>query len=459
MNKRIVVVFLEVVVFYALMQGFNRVILPQFAGFLGINPHPYWLGILIFSISYGTYVGFLTGLVAASLYIFNTIVYLEKYLLEDPSYYVLPILFMLLGLILGEISRRFRRSIRTVNTEKKQLSYNVEKLEEEIKTLWKIKYELEQKVVTQVSTLTTLYEGARQLDSANLNRAYKSIIYFFSKVLEVEEASIYERKEHGWELTESFGWKDYHKDRPESLGPTEGVIGLSGSKNKVVSIRDFVSNKDSEMPNTLGDAIVAGPIRKGENGPVIAVFSIQKIPFLKLNSSTMIIFSFLLNWASRAIEKMNYVKSLKSEAIRDVNYNAFTYRYFKKIGDREMVISKKYGVPTYIGIVKINTHKNTSAHQLDLIKAMGSEIIKESCRESDLVSTCDEEGVNFCFMLISSTDEAASNIKNKIKEQFKTGCSSLNEEGCSILVHVSKLNEKYDSISQLITEEKKLFEL
>ena len=59
----------EIPIFYIIMAYANKMVLPEVPGFYGIDPHPFWLGILIFGFRYGVLAGFLSGVMSAIMYL------------------------------------------------------------------------------------------------------------------------------------------------------------------------------------------------------------------------------------------------------------------------------------------------------------------------------------------------------------------------------------------------------
>jgi GGDEF domain-containing protein len=419
MIQRFQVVF-EILFVFSLVLLVNYLFVPEIPGLVGINPHPFWLVILLFGIRYGVFAGFGAGIVATLLYLGAAWFFLERYLFEELSFYYQPFFFIIIGTLFGEATRRYKNSISNLESDKNQLIINIEILEKELATLKQINHEMERKIVTQMSTLTTLYEGARRLETMELENLYQAILHFVCKTLEIEEASIYLKEGNQWRLIEKQGWQDYHR-RPEILKLNEGIIGLAGSKGKIVSIRDFTQGQISkeEMPAMMGDSVFAGPLRVGETGSIVAIFSVQKIPFLKFNSSTMIAFSFLLSWASRAIEKALFFNKLKTEAIHDPEFNVYTYSYFISRANLIFKLAQQYHVPVAVALVSIKGTDGLSEKQNELLMTLTAELLKNSTVDLESVCRYLHPNIQFAMLLVNTTPERMTSIRSKISATFE----------------------------------------
>ncbi|MDZ4224601.1 MAG: GAF domain-containing protein, partial [bacterium] len=334
----------EAPLFFLLLFGVNRVFFPQLPGFVGMDPHPYWIGILLFGFRYGVPAGLLAGVLASALYFYFAWNFLERYLFEDISFYLLPSFFILVGVLVGVGVRHYRETLDRLTRDKEELTRVEKALRDEIKTLKEINIGLEKRIATRMTTLVTLYEGARRLETIQLEDLYPAILEFITKTLDVEKSSLYLKVEGCFVLKKSIGWQDYER-RPAEIPMNEGIIGIAGASKKVTSIRDFLQGPSASAPSLLGDAMLAGPLRDGENGEVVGVLSIQEMSFLSFNSATLNLFAFLLQWASRSIGRANYISRLKEQEIVDPEYHVYSKNYFFSRASQELIRSKTYYLP------------------------------------------------------------------------------------------------------------------
>lgn len=403
---------IEILVFYAVMAAVNLFVFPNYPGFVGVDPHPYWLGILLFGFRYGVLAGFSSGLISAVLYLVMSWFGVERYLFEDVSFYVLPSLFVMVGVAVGVGMYKYLQKIRDLEQELSDKQEQLGLQSNEVKTLQNINSGLEKRVVTRMQTLITLYEGARSLSNTNLDDLYKSILNFIARTLGAEEAAIYIHTDTGWQVKESYGWKDY-TNHPTHLQPGEGITGLAGLKGKLLTVRDFVS-KDAPT-DLLADCIMAGPIRGKKPGEVLAVLSIQDIPFLQFNSSTVSLMNFLMDWASRAVQHAMDVTVMQENEIWDPKYQIFSMKYFHSRAHQEWLRSKTYYLPLSVGMVKTTGLADLPADACDKVLSILVEVLKKSCREMDVVaSNTSDLNMPFAILLITASQAQAEETRQQI---------------------------------------------
>lgn len=402
---------IEIVVFYAAMAAVNLFVFPDYPGFIGVDPHPYWLGVLLFGFRYGVFAGFLSGVISAAFYLGLAWVGVEQYLFEELSFYVRPSLFIIVGVMVGVGNHKYLQRIVDLGKQVAGLDGQVARQGDEIQTLQNINAGLEKRIVTRMQTLITLYEGARSLSATDLDGLYTSILNFIAKTLGAEEAALYLHTDDGWQLKGSFGWKDYTK-HPTRLQFGEGITGLSGLKCKVLTVRDFVG-KDAPS-SFLADCVMAGPIRGRNEGEVLAVLSIQDIPFLQFNSSSVSLMTFLLDWASRAVQHAMDVATMQENEIWDPQYQVFSMKYFRSRAQQEWIRSKTYYLPLSVGMVKVRGLSDLPPAARRQVLTIVAEVLKKSCREMDVVARCPEPDTPFAFLLITASPAQVEEIRQRI---------------------------------------------
>lgn len=411
--------FYEIPLSLAVLIFINWKFTPEIPGFLGLNPHPYWLVILLFGFRYGLVAGMLSGVGAASVYLAFVWLFGEPYLFEDFTFYMLPSFFVLAGGLIGLGSHRYQVITFHLEQEKAHLENEAKRLKQEIDALNEINAGLEKRIVTRMSTLITVYEGARKLESMDISELYPAILDFIVKTLEATEASLYVKHEQGWKLKCQHGFKDYQKLK-EILQKNEGITGLAGFRNQVLTIRDLMGEAEKGNPSTdvLGDALLAGPLCKGEKGEVMGIVAIGHLPFLKFNSATVNLFAFILQWASRSLGRTVYIHELRASEVIDPEYQVYSYPYFQSRFAQEFLRSKTYYLPMTVGLLKIEGLNELPVQKRNHYLTIMSQLLKESVRDMDVVARFQDPLIPFAFLLLTASSNQAEVFGGKIREKI-----------------------------------------
>lgn len=407
-------VLYEIPVFYLLLLGLERGLFPERAAFYGVSPHPYWLGVLVFGLRYGLAAGVASGGVSALLYLGGMWVGGDRFHFEDADFYLLPGLFVLLGAVIGGVVDRLKDGRSAALAETERVKERNKALRNELEVQHKANRAVEQQVVSQMSSLVTLYQGARNLGTLERKELLHGILDFFAAALKAEKAALHLLESDRWKLLRSRGWDD-SDPYPKELDVTQGIIGKAGSENRVVSLRDwFGTNIESAWKGrSKADAVLAGPLRR-DTGEVIGVFSVQDMPLLRFNSASVNLLTLLVDWAETSISKCLYFEELKSKLILDEVYNVYNERYFKSRTQQEFSRSRTYALPFSILLVGVEGIKSLSRdRQVNVLRALGR-LLQDTARDIDIVTKCADSDIPFAVLMMTATAERAGELRADI---------------------------------------------
>ncbi|MFH1724252.1 MAG: GAF domain-containing protein [Elusimicrobiota bacterium] len=447
----------EIPVLFLLALVFQRQFFPDIPSFFQVSPHPFWIGVLVFGLRYGLTAGIAGGVCAAGLYLGGLWFSDERFRFDDADFYLLPGLFVVLGALIGGVVGMLEERNRDTKRELDEHRERVRQLVEELVTQRKTNRAIEQQVVSQMSSLVTLYQGARELDSLDRKDLLDGILSFFAEALRADKAALHVREKGQWVLYGQKGWADGDA-YPKKLDMSQGVIGRAGVENRVVSLRDWFG-QDVEQAwrgKDRADAIMAGPLRR-DDGEVIGVFSVQDMPLLRFNSASVNLLTLLVDWAETAISKSLYFEELKSKTILDEVYNVYNETYFKSRSEQEFGRSKTYTLPFSMLLVAIEGLKDLPhERQLNLLRAVGR-LLQEVSRDIDIVTKSADPGIPFAVMMMTASVNQARGLRTKIldafgKLGFAGGSGKDAERALSIKIGIGTFAPAMKAVGEIIAE-------
>lgn len=444
--------YYEIPVFYAFLFLIERAF---FSGQFPLNsstPSPYWLGVLLFSLRYGAGAGILSGLASAGLAIKGAFLSGDLYLFEDVDFYLAPALFVLGGAACGAVVDRLLHRARGFELKLEEQREKIRAVLKELEIQQKSGRAIEQQVVSQMSSLVTLYQGSRNLASLDRDALFKGILDFFSTALKANKAALYLRQGDRWVLHTQKGWHD-GDGYAQSLDFTQGLVGKAGSENRVVSLRDwFLTDIEKAWEGrSKADALLAGPLRRGSE--VVGVYSVQDIPFLRFNSANLNLLTLLLDWADEAISKCLYFEELKLKSITDVVYNVYNEQYFQSRCEQEFSRSKTHALPFSILLISVEGIGTLPInHQVNYMLAV-SRLLTESSQKIDIVTKFPDPGTPFAVLLMTAGEDQAAELRDKILRSYAV-LSLVPEQSPSIRLKIgigsyaAQMNSKEELIEQ-----------
>ena len=229
MSRKKTFIYFEIVVGYLVIDCLNYLFFKSDPGFLHARLHPYWIVIALVSSAYGLIPGTVAGAIG-SIHVLAVLfhgipdkVALEKML--ETSGLVLPVGFFLAGLLLGELRQKHLNQEEELKAQIKENEKTLKTIKDNLKTQEKMRIALESRIVGQTTTVKTLYETAKKLETFDLENVYAGCLEMLSTHLQVEKASLYILEGAYFTLKAARGWG---KDEM-----VEGKIGRASCRERV----------------------------------------------------------------------------------------------------------------------------------------------------------------------------------------------------------------------------------
>lgn len=407
----------ETPVFYGLLFALERAVFPEHPGFRDINPNPYWLGVLLFALRYGLGAGLLSGAASAGLVIYGAWSSGEGFRLEDNDFYFQPGLFVLLGVALGFVADRWEHARSAFRRRLSDMAGRIRGLQNQVHLQQKAMRAVEQQVVSQMSSVVTLYHGSQELGTLDRAALYPAMLDFFTQALQATKTAIYVRREARWTLLDSRGWES-PGDYPVLVDGGVGIIGKAASERRVLSLRDLLVAETGENPavGAKSDAIMAAPL-VDPAGEVVAVFAVQAMPFLRFNSASVNLLTLLAEWGSASLAKAIEVSELKARSLLDEDYGVHSASYFQNRLRQEFSRSRRYALPLSVLLVAIGVEGIPEARRVDALRVL-ARLLRETMRDIDIVSRTPHDEAPFGVVLATATGEQARQVAERIVEDL-----------------------------------------
>ncbi|WP_320169596.1 GAF domain-containing protein [Maridesulfovibrio sp.] len=383
-------------------------------GFINVSPHPFWLVVLLVAVRYGFVGGAFAGGVSGLIFFGFKLISIPELDLADFKSLAMwgkPVLFFLVGVIIGEMRqlqiKEYEELSETCDTYKDAF----EKIKVKFDVLSEAKQEVDTRILSQESTLGTLYEAAQGLRSLSIDSIYPAVLEILRDFMDVEECSIYllEGDEFRMDTAIRHG-KGY---LPDVVPFGEGLMSLAASSKRSVSIRD-VADTDS-MP---GGIIISAPILADNQRHVVGVVNVEKMPFLKFTSDSVRVAGLVADWCGSSVENATVFAATKHKLIADESIDAYTYEYFKRRLKEEFVRARRYELDLSLIMLEFPGLSNASDEGRDEVLMAFSMILKSQIREIDILFISDKPG-SFYLILPTTPSSGARVVVNNILNSFK----------------------------------------
>lgn len=366
-NKNLV---LECVVFATLAMGLNAFVFRD--AMIRWNPSPLWIIVLLVAMRHGSPAGIIGGCVASGLHLWeltrvgNTF---EDLLHRTPEMLLVPVLYILVGMYLGEIRERLARRSEHFQGVVADLNKRLDANEIQRLNLERAHLEMEKRIAGQADTLLGVYHNLSRLDAAETEDELWEIV--------VETTRSGMRAEAGgvWRLS------------PRKLLAVAGALServpplaaLAVRKRGVATVGDWVAGENEGSP--LAD--MAGVLVDDAEGQVVLV--VTGMEFGQLNRNSAIYFELVVQRVRVIVGELRRLERLKRISIDDPRLGLASEIYLKNHIHKQALLARRHRTPLCLVCCapKNSQPDGGMADRLDTVLACA---IRSSIRASDGVA-------------------------------------------------------------------------
>ena len=409
-----------------------------FAGnrFWDVNPHPFWIVVIIVAAQYGTAEGIIAAIAATLFYLVGNIPVQS----EGMSHYdwlfsisINPILWLIAGWILGELRQRHMRERNLLVREVEESHQREDLISTSYNFVKGRKESLEVQVSGQLLSSIDAYRAAKAVETLDPKSVMQGVERLVKSVLGPQKFSLSILHDNKLSTTIIHGWAPSDKFAQE-------VDSFSPLFQAVVGQRELlvVANEQHEI-SLDGQGIIAGPILDPTNNRVIGMLKVEQLDFTSLSLNTVETFRALTEWIGTALVNARNYQSVKAEAIINPERNLLSYSYFKRQSDYMRTLAKRVNFPLSMVVIKLNDSKNLSDAERITVARQISESVKTVLRSVDLAVDYQTDGEEYSILLPATAQPGAAIVRDKIAKDMDKHLRG--KSGISFNYIVSALHE------------------
>lgn len=404
--------------------------------FWDVNPHPFWIVVLIIAAQYGTAEGIVAAIAATLFYLVGNIPAQS----EGMSHYdwlfsisVNPILWLVGGWILGELRQRHIRERNLLAREVEESHQREELISTSYNFVKHRKESLEVQVSGQLLSSIDAYRAAKAVETLDPKSVMQGVERLVKSVLGPQKFSLSILHENKLSTTIIHGWAPGDKFAQEIDSYSPLFQAVVGQRELLV-----VANEQHEI-SLDNQGILAGPILDPSTDRVIGMLKIEQLDFTSLSLNTVETFRALTDWVGTALVNARNYQSVKAEAIINPERNLLSYNYFKRQSDYMRTLAKRVGFDLSMVVIKLNDAKNLSDAQRVTVARQIAESVKTVLRSVDLAFDYQTDGEEYSILLPATAQAGASIVRDKIAKDMDKHLRG--KHGVSFNYIVSALHE------------------
>lgn len=404
--------------------------------FWDVNPHPFWIVVLIIAAQYGTAEGIVAAIAATLFYLVGNI----PAQAEGMSHYdwlfsisINPILWLVGGWILGELRQRHIRERNLLAREVEESHQREELISTSYNFVKHRKESLEVQVSGQLLSSIDAYRAAKAVETLDPKSVMQGVERLVKSVLGPQKFSLAILHDNKLSTTIIHGWAPSDKFAQEIDSYSPLFQAVVGQRELLV-----VANEQHEI-SLDNQGIMAGPILDPSTDRVIGMLKIEQLDFTSLSLNTVETFRALTDWVGTALVNARNYQSVKAEAIINPERNLLSYNYFKRQSDYMRTLAKRVGFDLSMVVIKLNDAKNLSDAERVTVARQIAESVKTVLRSVDLAFDYQTDGEEYSILLPATAQAGASIVRDKIAKDMDKHLRGKN--GVSFNYIVSALHE------------------
>ena len=208
----------EMIVMFAVLMAIDHLLLEGDA-FFDLNPNPYWLPVLVMAIAYGSGLGLIAGAIASVIWLTwphdwpGAVDELEKQLRLS----ILPMLWMVTALVVGEVTARRLSRIAEQDTRHQLTNRNWQKLAKVIAQLTDTNRKLQVRIATEQRTINRAIDALVGLSEPEPAHQLDAITRLVALALQTDDFTFYDVRSE--QVIARFAGKEA-EGRPSELSGT-----------------------------------------------------------------------------------------------------------------------------------------------------------------------------------------------------------------------------------------------
>ena len=404
--------------------------------FWEVNPHPFWIVVLLMAVQYGTAEGLLAAVFATLFYLIGNVPDATEGVNQYDWIFSLsinPVLWLIAAWVLGELRQRHIRERNTLIRELEESQERETLITDSYKFIRGRKESLEVQVSGQLASSIEAYRAAKAVETLDPKSVMQGVERLVKSVLGPQKFSLYIFNNNKLSATIIHGWnpEDKFAQEIDSFNPLYQAV--VGQQELLV-----VANEQHELALD-GQGIMAGPIIEPESGRVIGMLKVEQMDFTSLSLNTVETFRALSEWIGTALVNARNYQSVKSEAIVNPDRNLLSYSYFKRQSEYMRVLAKRVNFNLSMLVIKLNDAKNMSDTDRVTIARQIGESVKTVLRSVDLAFDYQTDGEEYSLLLPATNQAGANIVREKIAKDMEKALRG--KSGISFNYIVSALHE------------------
>lgn len=404
--------YLETVVFIFLLAMLDFFIFTEAMAFRNMVFNPLWIVIFLIAGRYGTAPGVFAGVMCSAYYVYASMV--ENFFYGDFSLSnadrTMVFCFIFFAALIGQMFNRLLNSYRKLDSDHEDVKDQFQNLLTHHWALQKANVELEKKFVRRQTTMKSLYDMARNLESLEQDALYLGVIDILERFIKASNCCFYlARPDKSFELVARSGYEENQVAALQQKSVNNKLFALAVQSEGAVS---FMDGHENQMRLPVEErCLIAAAVRREGNREVLGVLTVDNAPILSFNAGNIRIINMITDWIARALDKSAMVVDLKEKEIDESSTGTYSFRFFNTRLAEEASRFMRHNTPFSVAVLRINQYQEIGEKKRQDLNQALKNIFARSIRFHDLICRYTDASTFAILFPLSDETEGAFHLK------------------------------------------------
>lgn len=383
--------------------------------FLHVNPHPFWIPVLLMAVQYGTN----EALCAAAL---ATICLMVGNGLAPPAgeareawlYQVSinPVLWFVGGWALGELRHRQLREREMLRQALEEARDRESLIAESYRYVRDRKEALERQVAGQLTSAVAAYRAAKAVESLDPQSVVGGIEALVKAVMGADKFSLFVHRDSLLQAVILHGWENddhYAREFDSFHSLYQGAVVQQSTL--------LAANEEQELA-LAGEGLLAAPIIDPGTQQVVGVLKIEEMDFLSLSLSAVENFRALCDWIGAALMHAQQFQVAKEHSAINPQSNILSYSFFQRQSEYLARLGKRVGFDVSLVVITLDNARALSEADRITIARQIADSMRTVLRSVDLAFDYQTDGEEYSVLLPATPLAGAHIVQEKIAREL-----------------------------------------
>lgn len=407
----------EILVFFAAALIFDVLFLDG-SRFVGMQPHPFWLLVLLIAAHYGTPAGVFASVLGTLLAFAGNLPARDP--LVNQSVYLLsvmaqPVLWFASAVVLGELRTRQERRNIALQQEVERLSGERDELRTGVAALEEANERLQTRAAGRVNTAVSLVEAGRALDTRQPSTVFAGVERLITSLLSPTAYSIYLCGEEGLDLAVHVT----DGKRPEAA---KHYPKSSALYQAIVEGQQVLQVADTEGQRVLADeGVLAGPLLDMKAGKALGMLKVEALPLTNLQHETIAAFGSLCEWIGNAYRAAQDFEEANRSAVFHRGSQLFTHAYYQPVSAFIVALAERAHFAVTQLTVRVQPQRGNGSDDKEQICTAVQRAVEAGLRTTDLAFNLEQERGEYVVLLPMTPLSKGQLVADRLRAAIESG--------------------------------------